>query len=49
MQPGDKLLCINDIKTENLSIDEAVMLLKGDEEIIKLKLKREDPCTGILL
>ena len=46
VQPGDKLLCINDIRTENLSIDEAVTLLKGDDEIIKLKLKREDPCTG---
>ena len=47
VQPGDKLLCINDIRTENLSIDEAVTLLKGDDEIIKLKLKREDPCTGV--
>ena len=46
VQPGDKLLCINDIRTENLSIDEAVTLLKGDDEIIKLKLKRDDPCTG---
>ena len=43
------MLCINDIRTENLSIDEAVTLLKGDEDIIKLKLKRDDPCTGKLM
>lgn len=49
MQSGDKLVSINDIRTDNLSIDEAVALLKGEEEIIKLKLKRDDPCTGELL
>lgn len=47
VQAGDKLLSINDIRTDNLSIDEAVALLKGDEEIIKLKLRREDHCTDI--
>lgn len=45
IQCGDRLLSINDIRTDNLSIDEAVLLLKGGEEIIKLKLKREDPNT----
>ncbi|WAR26106.1 GRIP1-like protein [Mya arenaria] len=46
VQSGDKLVSINDIRTDNLSIEEAAALLKGDEEIIKLKLKRDDPCFG---
>ncbi|XP_052267303.1 glutamate receptor-interacting protein 1-like isoform X2 [Dreissena polymorpha] len=44
---GDKLVSINDIRTDNLSIEEAAALLKGDEEIIKLKLRRDDPCTDV--
>ncbi|XP_045164532.2 glutamate receptor-interacting protein 1-like isoform X2 [Mercenaria mercenaria] len=47
VQPGDKLLSINDIRTNNLSMDEAVSLLKAEEEIIKLKLKREDHCIDV--
>ncbi|KAL4225936.1 Glutamate receptor-interacting protein 1 [Mactra antiquata] len=47
VQAGDKLLSINDVRTHNLSIDEAVALLKGEEEIIKLKLKRDDHSTDI--
>ncbi|XP_021364887.1 glutamate receptor-interacting protein 1-like isoform X2 [Mizuhopecten yessoensis] len=45
VQPGDKLLTINDIRTDNLSMEEAENTLQSWDDIVKLKLKREDPYT----
>ncbi|XP_041347571.1 glutamate receptor-interacting protein 1-like [Gigantopelta aegis] len=43
VQPGDKLLAVNDIRMDNCSIEDATHLLESSDEIIKLKLRREDP------
>ncbi|XP_050413050.1 glutamate receptor-interacting protein 1 isoform X2 [Patella vulgata] len=45
VQPGDHLLAINDIRTEHCSVEDAAHLLQMSEDIIKLKIKREDPYT----
>ncbi|XP_069141413.1 glutamate receptor-interacting protein 1-like isoform X2 [Argopecten irradians] len=45
IQPGDKLLTINDIRTDNLSMEEAENTLQSWDDIVKLKLKRDDPYT----
>ncbi|XP_067683698.1 glutamate receptor-interacting protein 1-like isoform X1 [Haliotis asinina] len=43
VQPGDKLLAVNDIRMENCTVEDAITLLESSDDIIKLKLKREDP------
>ncbi|CAG2239395.1 GRIP [Mytilus edulis] len=43
IQPGDKLLAINDVKTENMLVEDALHLLQSTDDIIKLRLKRDDP------
>ncbi|ESO91287.1 hypothetical protein LOTGIDRAFT_91696, partial [Lottia gigantea] len=45
IQPGDHLLAINDIKTINCTVEDAAHLLQTADDIIKLKIKREDPYT----
>ncbi|KAK3104164.1 hypothetical protein FSP39_024955 [Pinctada imbricata] len=42
LQRGDKILAIGDHDTEGLSLDEAMLLLQSAEDIIKLKLRREE-------
>ncbi|XP_062613191.1 glutamate receptor-interacting protein 1-like isoform X1 [Saccostrea cucullata] len=42
VQPGDRLLAINDIRTEGLTVEDAMHLLQTPEDIIKLKLRREE-------
>ncbi|XP_061187950.1 glutamate receptor-interacting protein 1-like isoform X2 [Saccostrea echinata] len=42
VQPGDRLLAINDIRTEGLTVEDAIHLLQTPEDIIKLKLRREE-------
>lgn len=46
IQPGDKLLAINDVKTENMLVEDALHLLQSTDDIIKLRLKRDDPYSG---
>ncbi|KAL3851669.1 hypothetical protein ACJMK2_015398 [Sinanodonta woodiana] len=45
IHPGDRILSINDSRTENLSVEEAMHLIETAEDIIRLKIKREDPYT----
>eukprot|EP00106_Octopus_bimaculoides_P023545 XP_014790987.1 PREDICTED: glutamate receptor-interacting protein 1-like isoform X10 [Octopus bimaculoides] len=43
IQPSDKLLAINDIRMEPCCADEAANLLETADDIIVLKLRRDDP------
>lgn len=42
VQTGDRILAINDIRTEGLTIEDAMHLLHSPEDIIKIKLRREE-------
>lgn len=46
IQPSDKLLAINDIRMEPCCADEAANLLETVDDIIVLKLRRDDPYGG---
>ncbi|XP_059153790.1 glutamate receptor-interacting protein 2-like [Physella acuta] len=46
IQPGDKLLAINDVSLENYSPDDVMHLLELPDDIVKLKLRRDDPDEG---
>lgn len=43
IQPRDKLLAINNIRMENCSAEDAANLLDSADDIITLKLRRDDP------
>ncbi|CAI9715928.1 receptor-interacting 1 isoform X9 [Octopus vulgaris] len=43
IQPSDKLLAINDIRMEPCCADEAANLLETADDIIVLKIRRDDP------
>ncbi|XP_078339235.1 glutamate receptor-interacting protein 1-like isoform X2 [Crassostrea virginica] len=42
VQTGDRILAINDIRTEGLTVEDALHLLHSPEDIIKIKLRREE-------
>lgn len=42
VQTGDRILAINDIRTEGLTVEDAMHLLHSPEDIIKIKLRREE-------
>ncbi|XP_064605034.1 glutamate receptor-interacting protein 1-like isoform X3 [Liolophura sinensis] len=42
IHPGDRILAINDVRMDTCSSDEASQLLQGTDDIIKLKLKKDD-------
>ncbi|GFR74002.1 glutamate receptor-interacting protein 1 [Elysia marginata] len=46
VQPGDKLLAINDVRLDTCTSEDAMHLLELPDDIVKLKLKREDPDEG---
>lgn len=46
VQTGDRILAINDIRTEGLTVEDAMHLLHSPEDIIKIKLRREEHPNG---
>ncbi|GFN84600.1 hypothetical protein PoB_001110600 [Plakobranchus ocellatus] len=46
VQPGDKLLAINDVRLDTCTSEDAMHLLELPDDIVKLKLRREDPDEG---
>lgn len=46
LQPGDQILFIDNNSLRNKSISEINQLLNVNEEIIKLKIKKDESYTG---
>ena len=46
LQPGDQILFIDNNSLRNKSINEINQLLNVNEEIIKLKIKKDESYTG---
>lgn len=46
LQPGDQILYIDNTCLKNKSLDEIKQMLKGNEEIVKLKIKKDENNTG---
>lgn len=46
MELGDKLLAIDNIRVENCSMEEAVQILQQCEELVKLKIQKDEDNSG---
>lgn len=46
IQPGDKLLAINDVRLDTCTVEDATHLLELPDDIVKLKLERDNPEEG---
>ncbi|CAL1527022.1 unnamed protein product [Lymnaea stagnalis] len=46
IQAGDKLMAINDVRLDTCTSDDAMHLLELPDDIVKLKLRRDDPDEG---
>lgn len=47
LQPGDRLMFIDHISLRGKSLGEINQLLKNTDEIVKLKIKKDDIYTGM--
>lgn len=46
LEPGDKLLAIDNIRLENCSRDDAEQILQQCEELVKLKIRKDEDNSG---
>ena len=46
LEPGDKLLAIDNIRLENCSKDDAEQILLQCEELVKLKIRKDEDNSG---
>lgn len=46
LQPGDQILYIDSACLKNKPLEEISQLLGGNEEIVKLKIKKDEIFTG---
>lgn len=46
LEPGDKLLAIDNIRLENCSREEAEQILQQCEELVKLKIRKDEDNSG---
>ncbi|KAJ8359046.1 hypothetical protein SKAU_G00155710 [Synaphobranchus kaupii] len=42
LEPGDKLLAIDNIRLENCSMEDAVQVLQQSEDLVKLKIRKDE-------
>ena len=42
IQPGDQLLAIDNMRTDNCTLDDAFQVLQDIDEIVKLKIHKDD-------
>ncbi len=47
LEPGDKLLAIDNIRLENCSMEDAVQILQQSEELVKLKIRKDEDNSGV--
>lgn len=46
LEPGDKLLAIDNVRLENCSREEAEQILQQCEELVKLKIRKDEDNSG---
>lgn len=46
LEPGDKLLAIDNIRLENCSREDAEQILQQCEELVKLKIRKDEDNSG---
>ena len=46
IQPGDKLLAINSLRTENCSVEEASAFLFSCTDLVKLRIRKDESFSG---
>lgn len=49
LEPGDKLLAIDNIRLDNCSMEDAVQILRQCEELVKLKIRKDEDNSGMKL
>ncbi|TRY93792.1 hypothetical protein DNTS_012171 [Danionella cerebrum] len=42
LEPGDKLLAIDNLRLENCSMEDAMQILEQSQELVKLKIRKDD-------
>lgn len=47
LELGDKLLAIDNIRLDNCSIEDAVQILQHCEDLVKLKIRKDEDNSGI--
>ena len=47
MELGDKLLAIDNIRLDNCSMEDAVQILQQCEDLVKLKIRKDEDNSGI--
>lgn len=47
LELGDKLLAIDNIRLDNCSMEDAVQILQQCEDLVKLKIRKDEDNSGI--
>ena len=46
LEPGDKLLAIDNIRLESCSMEDAMQILQQSEDLVKLKIRKDEDNSG---
>ncbi len=46
IQPGDRLVAIDNVRMDNCSLEDAAQVLQNSEDIVKLKIKKDETFAG---
>lgn len=46
LEPGDKLLAIDNIRLDNCPMEDAVQILRQCEDLVKLKIRKDEDNSG---
>lgn len=47
LEPGDRLLGIDNVKLENCGIDEAMAVLQQAEDMVRLRIQKDEDNLGV--
>lgn len=47
LEPGDKLLAIDNIRLESCSMEDAMQILQQTEDLVKLKIRKDEDNSGM--
>lgn len=47
LEPGDKLLAIDNIRLDNCAMEDAVQILRQCEDLVKLKIRKDEDNSGM--
>lgn len=46
LEPGDKLLAIDNIRLDNCAMEDAMQILRQCEDLVKLKIRKDEDNSG---